>query len=414
MREPAFLLLLSCVVAVMGWSIDSAGAEAFVVRVPSSKSATLLQEAIDACRAKGGGTVVLESGTHLLDAPLRFHNAANITLIGQGQVRLVMAPQLMLTAAEAAEAGHTVIVLEPNVAPANVSNLEAQAPGRVDTTPKTGRRRQIPYFSVAGKRVAGKQVEGNRLILDKPPAYPVPKGTKIISAYNAIQITGTSRNLSFEHLTIDGNRAAWPLRPLNHSRHCGIFIAGAYSYETGPAAEPVKGIAIDDCTVRGFHHRGIALYSTIDSRVSDCRIEETGGEGIDLDHFVYRCRVIGCRVRGAPVGVELNDASHCAVTGTVIEDCPVGIRLWRWCTLDGLNTGNVFADNTILRAAKDGIQLAKGTSNSRVINNSLQDCGTGIRLECNDSVVQDNRVRDCKEAIAAAGEGNRVIEPGAK
>jgi len=375
------------------------------VRVRPSDSTRPLQQAIDACRARGGGTVVAEAGTHRLDRALRFHDAVNITLTGEGTAYFEMAEQVIVTAAEAAEKGQNYILLQGRHADLEDVGLEIQAPGRVDTTPRTGRRRQIPYMSVEAGRI-----EGNRLTLRAPLAYPVPAGAKIVTSYNAVQITGLCRGLRFENLVIGGNRARWPVRPLNHSTHCGIFAVATYSYEKGPLAEPVKNVVFNGVTVRGFHHRGIAFYNVTDSALDGCRIEDTGGEAIDLDHFTFRSKVVDCRVRRAPVGVELNDASHCSVVSSLIEDCTTGIRLWRWCTLDGLNTGNRFVRNTIRRAAKEGIYLATGTRGSKVTGNTVADCAIGIRIAGDDSLVQGNTLHRCREKLLVAGKGNQLLD----
>ena len=405
-RRPSVgMLVAAFVLPGLGLASSAVGAADQIVRVRPSDSTRQLQQAVDACGARGGGTVVAEAGSHRLSRALRFHDAVDVTLVGEGTARLEMAEQVVMTVAEAAEKGRNVIVLKGRHAGLEACGLEIQAPGRVDTTPGTNRRRQIPYISVEAHRVSG-----NRLTLRAPLAYPVPAGTKIITSYNAVDITGHCQGLTLENVVIDGNRARWPVRPLNHSTHCGIFAAASYSYEKGPLAKPIKRIAIKNVTVGGFHHRGVAFYNVTDSLLVGCKVEQTGAEAIDLDHFTFRSKVIDCRVRRAPVGVELNDASHCGVVSSLIEDCTTGIKLWRWCTLDGLNTANRFARNTIRRAAREGIYLAAGTTGSRVTDNTIENCAIGIRIAGDDSLVQGNTLRRCRERLQAAGKGNQLLD----
>ncbi len=379
-------------------------AEPLVIRVSPSGSSTNLQNAIDACRSEGGGRIVVEAGMHRLDRPLRFHDAINISLVGEPGAVLKMAPQVVVLAAASAAKGQTFIALKEELRNTRIFDVEIQAPGRVDVTPTTGERRQIPYFGATVDRV-----EGRRLVLRDPLPYAVPQGTKIVAAYNAIQMDGPTRDIRLEGLVIDGNRKHWPIRPLNHSLHCGLFAVAAYDYARGPVADPLSGIVIRGCTFRGFHHRGIALYNVADSTLVDCVVEDTGGEAFNLDHFVVRCRVVDCQARRAPVGVELNDASHCVVSGTLIEDCPIGINLWRWCVLDGLNVSNVFTGNRIRNASKAGIVVAAGTSGSQVIENKLDSCAVGIRVAGDDGVVQGNILRGCQKGVTVSGKGNRVV-----
>lgn len=389
-RDSTFLFVICSGLAFPAWARTAEP----TVHVPSAQTAKVLQHAIDACRAAGGGTVVLESGTHLLDRPLYLRDAAHINLIGQEHTHLKVAPQREFVAAAACGEGQAFVPVQQAARTPASGIFEVQAPGRTDPTPGTEILRQIPYFDIAISEVVNA-----RLILAKPLPYPVPKGTRIVSAYNAIEIVGVSRDIRLENLSVEGNRIAWPMPPRNHSRHCGIFVAGEYSWRTGPTTEPIRRVTIVRCTVRDFHHRGMALYSVADSRINKCTVEETGAEAIDLDHFVQRCRVVDCKIRRGAVGVELNDAAHCTVGNVTIDDCPIGIKVWKWCLVDGWNTDNSFTGNTILHANDTGIVLAKGTTRSRIVGNMLIECGTGVRHQGDAAVLKGNHFRDCQVDI---------------
>ncbi|MFV2069536.1 MAG: right-handed parallel beta-helix repeat-containing protein [Pirellulales bacterium] len=391
MQDSKLFFALCCALPFTARTPARAQAEEPAIHVRPSQTAEALQQAIDTCQAAGGGRIILEGGTHLLDRPLHLRDAVHIAMIGQDDTRLTLAPQRVLVTADACKKGQTFVPVKGTTRALPSGKLEVQAPGRTDPTPGTDLRRQIPYFDITVKETAN-----DRLILEKPLSHSVPKGWKVVSAYNAIEIAGTSRDIRLENLSIEGNRKAWPVAPRNHSRHCGIFLAGQYSYQTGPSPEPIRGVTIAGCTVRDFHHRGMALYSVANSLIDRCTVEQTGAEAIDLDHFVQRCRVTDCRIRQGAVGVELNDASHCTVDDTVIEDCPVGIKVWKWCQVDGWNMDNCFAGNTVHRASDTGIFLAKNTTKSRIVGNTLLECGIGVRLQGNASVIRDNHFHDCR------------------
>ena len=108
------------------------------------------------------------------------------------------------------------------------------------------------------------------------------------------------------------------------------------------------------------------------------------------------------------MGVELNDASECAVLRNRFEACRIGINLWRWCQQPGLNTRNVILENAFIGTTGNALQLAAGTATNIVSRNRIRGSGgKAIALAGDDYEVSGN---DVEGKIADSGKGNDVFD----
>ncbi len=363
-----------------------------------------IQQAVDRAHAQGGGVVLIRPGTYTLRRELDLSGKRNITLLGSAGAILKAAKQLIGTTAQDAPAGQAFIALtEPLAFVPNVM-LEIRHPGRTTITP-SGKKYTQPFVMA---RVA--RVEGRTVHLTSPLRFPVAKGKKVIAVFNGIVVRGKAARITIENLTIDMNRSQWPLRPLNHTYHCALIAGGPYSYEKGPTGPPVEGLRIVRCRIRNAHQRGIAFYSVVHSGVYRCQLEHTGAEGIDFDHFAYHCEAVGNPLDGRH-NTELNDASDCLIADNRITRCHMGIVVWQWCKLPGLNERNLIIGNRITASRSDGIRLQAGADLNHVVGNVVRDVrGAGIRIEGARNVVTDNDVADTGEhGIRLAGKGNVAL-----
>ncbi|MBT3382023.1 MAG: DUF1565 domain-containing protein [Lentisphaerae bacterium] len=362
-----------------------------------------IQNAVDAARDGGGGTVVVRPGTYVLNRGLDLAGRNNVLVQGEPGVVLKLAPQRIGTVASDVVAGEKILPLEDASGFFPGARIEIRATGRTNITP-SGKKHAIPYVMAVVDRV-----EGNVLHLQTPLKYAVPRASELSMVFNAISVRGRTIDLALTGLTIDMNRDEWPLPPLNHTYHCGVFAAGPYSYEKGPTGPPVELFYILDCTIKNAHHRGIAWYSVCHGKVHGCTIENTHAEGIDLDHFCYYSEVVNNRVLNCR-NIELNDASHCLVTDNTIEDCGVGIVIWQWCKLPDLNVRNLVLGNTIRGAKGIGIHCRTDVDNNTIRNNTvIGSRGAGIRLEGAENSVAHNTVEGSGgNAIEILGAGNAV------
>ncbi len=395
-----FLLLA----AVLSWQTLVNAAEEATVRPEAGEQGIVL--AVNAAIKAGGGRIILEPGTYELRRGLALQNAKNIALIGRPGATLKFAPQVCATAAADAPKGQDFVEADSAEGLAEGMRLEIQAQGLLDTTP-SGAKYQRPFFDATVVAV-----EGNRIRMRRPLEYAVPKGTRMVHVYSAIVLGGGTANVTIEGLTIDLNRDQWPVKPLSHSSHCAVLGQGPYDYYKGVTGPPVESVVIRQCVIRNCHHRGIAWYSVIKSSVFGCRIENTGAEGIDFDHFAFHCVARDNDIRNCHVGVELNDASDCLVENNRIEDCEKGIILWRWCRMDDLNLRNVFRGNRIVNTKTTAISCEAATSKSIVSGNTIAGCGAvGIHIAGDDNTVTGNTLSACgKEAVKVTGLRNTVKE----
>ncbi len=344
-----------------------------------------LADRIAAAVASGAREFVVPAGTNVLPRGLLFHGVTNFTLRGEPGAVLALPPAAFAIVSEAVPAGAAAIpvswtrALEPGM------KLEIHAPGPIE--PHTGRPR--PTF-VAPMDRAG----DGRLVMAGPLPYPVPAGTLIrdANAPNLIDIRGGG-DLTIEDLELDGGRRPGDPPHQGHARLCGIFAEGPFGYAQGPTGPPVRRLAVRRCRIRDCFGRGVAAYSVEDAVLECCTISDCADEGLDLDHFAVRCRVVSNRVNRCRVGIELNDTTGCLVALNDFVECDMGLTLWRWCRQPGLNTGNVIESNRFTCITGDAIRLAAATSGNVVRANSVAGAGgAGISVAGTDQSVEDNRI----------------------
>ena len=398
-----FRVLAILMAGFMGFlAASSFAAQDVVVSPDMGGTDKPIQAAIDAVIKAGGGRVVIKPGEYELRRGLILQNAKDISIAGGPGVKLKFAPEVCVVAAADAPKGQDFVEVESAKGLAEGMVIEIQANGLLDTTPSGGKY-QRPFF---GASIVA--VKDDKITMRRPLEYAVPKGTKIVYAYNAILLGGRTLNVTIEGLEIDLNRDQWPVKPINHTSHCAVMGAGAYDYKKGVTGPAIEGVVIRNCVFRNCHHRGVAWYSVVKSSVLDCRIENTGAEGIDLDHFCFNCEAKGNEIRNTTSGVELNDASDCIVENNRLEGCERGIVLWRWCHGDHLNTGNVFRANVITNSKSAGITCETKTGKTTIANNTVTKCGgVGIHIAGDESTITGNIISGCeKEAMLVSGNGN--------
>ncbi len=388
----ALLLMVSSMASAEAWRISPTGGGDF-----GGENADPILAAIARTKEAGVGEIVIASGVYRIGRSLSLDGVKHLVLRGQGEVTLRLAPALVTELAAPAAVGDTTLTLRSPEGLRVGLKLRIMAPGEIVVI--TGQ----PKPSFETDVIA---VEGATVTLNEPLLYPAPAGARVVDErdLNLFTITGESEHVTLENLTLEGGLRPDGLQQATHHTRCGVWIQGRYDYLKGPSGPKPRRITIRNCRIRNFHGRGIAIYSADDCIVENCVIENVLDEGINLDHFSGRCRVVGNVVRAAKVGIELNDVNDSVVENNEIANCHFGIRVWRYCKLEELNVRNEILSNRLRGIAGVALELKNGTSANVARGNILtvpagsgekpgarfRDTGSGNRME-------DNRIEEAEE-----------------
>ena len=338
---------------------------------------TPILEAIDRV-GTDGGVIVIGPGRYLIRRPLSL--GSSVVLRGTAETVLQLPAPVLVK--EPAAKGERVVETS------DVSQFTSQT--TIELFPPSGAK----YFA-DGKtesfRAEVASISDGRLHLAEPLPHDVPKDGRLGYPHNMVVVSGPSREVTIEQLTFDGGRNAELPIP-GHHRRSGIWAHGRYSYEEGPLGPPVAELRVRNCTFRNCYGRGVAMYSVVDSEVTDCRFEQIADEAIDFDHFCLRCKAVDNQVAHAVIGVTLNDASHCLVERNRLTGCSRGIVVWWWyrCPQEGLNEHNTIQHNVIESPRGKGISLGKRCHHNVVRHNSVTG---GIEVVESTNTVEDNTIR---------------------
>lgn len=358
----------------------------------------------DAIKA-GGGEVVIPPGVHTIEHGLQIKDAKNLRLVGLDMEACVLklVPLAYAETSADAPAGSDRIAIKrmANLAPG--MRLHITANGETDSFT----HKPKPYILAFVKAL-----EDHAVVLKEPLKFPVPASTLVRNedAPNVVEIKGASEGVRIEKLTLDGGAVASDPPLSGHAQLCGVFGQGPYSYEKGPTGPKIKNVSVSRCIIQNCHGRGVALYSAEAPLVEDCTIMDTVDEAVDLDHFTTKAVVRHNHLARCGVGVELNDANDCLVSGNEVRECGTGINLWRWCKQPGLNEGSRIEGNEFINTKGDGIRIATGTANNIVQDNEILGSGVcGISLAGNGQVVRNNKISGSRKKDLKVVEGQHQI-----
>lgn len=384
----------------LGMLSDPGRAENTLIRIKPSANgldAAALNAALDQLRNTAGGDVLLEAGEYTLEAGVRLDQLSKVRILGRGDVVLRAAPGLTTTTAAAGAKDQAFLEVTDAAGITPGTMLEIHCAGRTSTTP-AGKSHTQPFIGVSVTAVSG-----TRLELDRALIAAVPAGTRLLRVYNGFEGHRDIRDVLIQNLTVDMNRPQWPVRPLNHTRHCAFFLSGPYSYDKGPVGPAVEGLRIVGCTIRGAHHRGVAIYHGTHCGVYSCTISDTGAEGIDFDHFCTHCEAVGNTLENCG-NIELNDASYCLVANNTVRRCARGVVIWQWCRLPGLNTGNLILGNTFEQCRGAAVTCDKGADTNVIRGNRVFGGGCpAISLKGTGNVLDGNVIADVPEPVRDGG-----------
>jgi hypothetical protein len=392
-----FLLAIPCFHAQQVIHVGPGGESGF-----EEASGDSIQRAIDRL-ARTGGTIMLAPGQYRIRKTISIRGGKGLTLQGATGTRLVLDIAPASSLAAPAAAGDLRVRL---------ANAAGFAPGH-----EIELLRDSPKVPLNG-RIARVDADGT-VTLVKALADPAPAGTPVMTTENAISVLDEADNVTLANLEIDLQRDRQPFAPINHTRHCGVFVAGIYNYAKGVRSY-CRGLRILDCRISNAHHRGIAMYATTDSEISRCRIENTTAEAIDIDHYCQRIRVTGNVLsKGQMNGIEINDGSDNLIARNVIDGYPIGINCWWYppCLMPEANQRNVITENTIRNSLKHAILFQRKTERNSITRNTIEgvEGSYGILMMGDRSTIEDNRISGAPNGdIRDGGTGNVVVKSAGK
>jgi hypothetical protein len=349
-----------------------------------------VQQWIDEALQHGGGVVTIPPGVHVLEKGLLLKDAKKLALRGMDKEQCVLKLPPLAYAEAAADipAGAAELPVRAARHWQPGMRLHIEADGAIDSFTKKPK----PYVLAVIQ-----EVKPDRFILKAPLEFPIPVASVIRheDAPNLIEIRGACEEIEIANLTLDGGRIEGDPPVRGHAQLCGVFAAGAYSYEKGPTGPKPKGITVRDCIVQNFFGRGVAFYSVEAAAVERCSFRDIADEAIDFDHFVTNSSARGNHIIRCRVAFELNDANTTLIVGNEVRDSGLGLNLWRWCKQPGLNEGNVIRDNLFEEIAGNAMQIGAGTARNVIEGNEIVGAGrNGISLAGEAQVVRGNVIRE--------------------
>jgi parallel beta-helix repeat protein len=326
--------------------------------------------------ARSGGVVEIEAGEYLIRRELKVPSGLTLRGVqGGGPVVLRLPSPTRITAP--AKAGDTQIIVEDATPVAANTTIDVQPP----TLAKS------PVENNA-KPVAIVAIEGRTLKLGAPLKQDYPAGSRVGYDHQIISVRDGAHDVTIEHLVLDGGRVdAVPMH--GHQYRNAIWAVAPYAYEKGPTGPPVARLTIRGCEIRNTYGRAVAFYNVVDSTIENCRAKRIGDESLDLDHFTYRCKVIGNTVEDADTGATINDGSENIVRGNTFINCHVGVTIWRWkmCQQPECDRNNVVEDNTIASRGPVDISVGENCKNNTIRGNRVK---KPIKAKDPSTVVEGN------------------------
>ncbi|MCA9190737.1 MAG: right-handed parallel beta-helix repeat-containing protein [Planctomycetales bacterium] len=250
-----------------------------------------------------------------------------------------------------------------------------------------------------------------------------PEKAFLVTQECPISMYGVSY-LEFRGFTIEG------------SRHMGLEIAGG------------EAVHIDNCKFSQVANTGIHVYQGFDHRITNCRIEYTGADGVRveagdrlqlepaghlisnnlIEHFGLHFAAYHPGIYLHGVGITVNEnqiryGPHAAIIVSGNEHQISGNEITNVCMetddvgailVNGNPTfrGNEIRGNRIARCGSQsrtgivGIYLDDFVSGTTVVGNIIQQLPRGIVIAGGrDNVVRENIIVDCLAAIQADGRG---------
>jgi hypothetical protein len=341
---------------------------------------TALQKAADMLRS--GDTLVIGPGTYRMDAGLLI--PSNVTVRGAaGKTILLKTRGVESTLAEDGDYGESYI---------SVADPEKFHPGMgveiLDDTLHEG------WDVTISKIVA---VQGHMLQINPPTVRDYDLEQKHAHIRNTFPIlcTENAENVTFEDLTVDGNKT-------ENAYLDGCRGGAIYMYN-------VRNVTVRNCVARNYNGDGISFQISDRVHVVNCESYGQTGYGVHPGTGSANSEVEHCRLHNnGDIGLFLCwRVRHGRFHDNVIEDNGhYGISIGH------KDTDNEFAGNTIARNGVSGVYFREETPtnsgnrntfrHNKVLDNGGAKVGYGfyIAAHVNDTVITGNQICDTRGAHA--------------
>jgi hypothetical protein len=348
----------------------------------------VIQQAIDAAGAYGGGTVELSPGTYTLSDSVRLRS--NVRLLGAGHDTILRkCDEVASRASVDAEYSQSEVTVE------DPSGFRVGMGVMVKDDASS-------FWTDSLARIT--LIQGNVLFFDRRliENYTTEKDCTVSCTFSPVLFYGV-HNATVERLTVDGNR--------RHNREINGCIAGAIFLRETTACRVVN------CIVRDFAGDGIDAEINQDTVIEGCGATGMTGHGIHLGSGSARPTVRNCKSMG-------NDGVGLFLCWRVQNGIFEGNEL-RGNRRDGISIGhrdtdNLFLDNVIAGNMGNGIYLRPEKPNNAgnrntFRGNTIEDngqCGVRIEPSTTDIMLERNVIRDTRSGASRTQRVGILAEEG--
>jgi hypothetical protein len=348
----------------------------------------VIQQAIDAVAAYGGGTVELGPGTYTLYDSVRL--ASNVRLVGSGgETILRKCDGAASPVSVDADYGQRKVTVE------DASGFRVGMGVMVKDDASNEWTDSLAKITV---------IQGNVLYLDRRLIgdFTTEKRCIVSCTFSPVLFYGV-HGASVEGLVVDGNRQR--NREVNGCIGGGIFLRES------------TGCRVVNCVVRDFAGDGIDAEIDQDITIEDCEARGVTGYGLHLGSgsarpVVKNCRSVGNDGVGLFLCWRVQDGlfERNEIRGNGQEGISIGHK----------DTDNVFLENVISGNGSHGIYLreekpSNAGSRNTFRRNTIEDnggCAVFIEPSTCDLLFEENVMRDTRSGAARTQRVGIWAEPG--
>ena len=305
---------------------------------------TWLEEEVQRVSDAGGGTLDFGPGVYQFDRGLRVKRIHNVHFRGSPGTVFRMRPlpeigQITITATTAV-ASKTLEVNRPELL--RVGHQYRVFRGDL----KAYRIVEFEVKEINGSLVTAEWITNAQIKSFEPGMWVFP-GICFLQGWEC-------GDLSFSDIEFDGNIDVHNTivngkRLHGHTMHCGLLLQNRYISrgDDPPRLPGTRGLRVSRCVFRRLLGRAVTVYNMHDVHVNDCRFDDIGAEGVEVDHLATNAVISGCIFNRNGFGVKFNDCTDSVLANSVFRDCRIAVHITKVMKDADLNRRLVIQGNTI-------------------------------------------------------------------